>query len=455
MPLLSVSSHPRIFVNSINIALTTQLGLGAGMLESKLPRPILALSPYRIVQVACGAQHSAAVTCSGDLFTWGRGIEGQLGHSSRHLPPEVNDAVTGVQLRPKPVPAFLATKKRARSVAGVSCGHDFTVVVTRTGEVWAFGAGVVGQLGIGRVTREPSPTVVMSACPLTGEPFVEVSAGWAHVLAMTSGGGVFSWGFNALGSLGLGDRRTRFVPEAVPLNGWSDSEGGSENGLAGSSDDKGVTAVAKKINACGSCSGVLTAGGELLTWGCNNDGRLGHSTGRRRKLSGERQRENVLRPRRVERLAKAETTDFALSGGGGVALVPLRVQSIEPASGPLEAGCKVEIHGDAFWDSPDIVVKFTPVARGHKPAAARSAVGTYATASNCSPDGGGGDDDDEHFREYILCTAPPFASPEEVYVEVRRWVALSVNGSNPSGTHSVAIVLKLIARSCLSAKKQR
>ncbi|CAM9273402.1 unnamed protein product, partial [Hapterophycus canaliculatus] len=76
-----------------------QLGLGAGTSETRLPKAITALSAYRVVQVACGALHSAAITSYGDLFTWGRGTEGQLGHASRHLPPELNDAITGVQLR--------------------------------------------------------------------------------------------------------------------------------------------------------------------------------------------------------------------------------------------------------------------------------------------------------------------------------------------------------------------
>ncbi|CAM9677792.1 unnamed protein product, partial [Sphacelaria rigidula] len=112
-----------------------QLGLGAHTFESKTPRQIPALSSYRVVQVACGAKHSAAVTSHGDLFTWGRGIEGQLGHSSRHLPPALNEAISGLQLKPKAVPAFLATKNRSRPVHHVACGHNFTVVVTRVGEV--------------------------------------------------------------------------------------------------------------------------------------------------------------------------------------------------------------------------------------------------------------------------------------------------------------------------------
>lgn len=380
------------------------------------------------MQVACGAHHSAAVTSHGDLFTWGRGIEGQLGLSSPHLPTELNEAITGVQFRPKPVPAFLATKKRCRPVAGVSCGHNFTVVVTRVGEVWAFGEGSAGQIGVGRITKAPVPTVVMTACPATGEPFVEVAAGWAHALARTKGGGVFSWGFNAMGSLGLGDHQTRFFPEAVTLRGdWHEGSGPGDRcgGPSGPSGPRGSEVnvisdrkkgrIAVKINACGHCSGALTTEGELLTWGCHSAGRLGYSYGG--SCGRPEGIEYVPRPRRVDRLAGAELTDFALSGGGGVALIPLRVKSIYPASGPLETGCKVVIHGCGFWDSPDIVVKFTPVARGARPVAARSAVGTYV--ARCEAGADDGELGDSGGIERVTCVAPCFTSPEEVKVEVR------------------------------------
>lgn len=401
---------------------SSQLGLGAGMLESKFPKAIPALNAYRVVQVACGAHHSAAVTSYGDLFTWGRGMEGQLGHASRHLPPELNDAITGVQLRPKPVPAFLATKKRQRPVAGVSCGVNFTVVVTRAGSVWAFGGGTMGQLGIGRLTSAGVPKVVMPSCPVTEEPFVEVAVGWAHTLARTSGGKVYSWGFNALGSLGLGDHRTRFFPEVVPLGAWqkhrADDVGIVRNELVSSSnptENKAAYAAAVKVHASGNCSGALTAEGELFTWGCDiNVDELGQGGGGEFRRNAPQRVEHVLRPQRMGRLVGAKITDFALANKGGIALVPLRVRSIEPTSGPLETGCKVLIEGYGFWDSPDIVVKFTPISKGHKPSASRSAVGTYVPreAGQSGRDPGNG-------IEFLTCTAPCFASPETVLVEVR------------------------------------
>ena len=43
------------------------------------PAPLLALQRYRVVHVAAGDMHSVAITDAGDLWTWGRGMEGQLG----------------------------------------------------------------------------------------------------------------------------------------------------------------------------------------------------------------------------------------------------------------------------------------------------------------------------------------------------------------------------------------
>lgn len=39
-----------------------------------------ALSSLPVAIISCGWRHTLAVTDSGQVFTWGRGVNGQLGH---------------------------------------------------------------------------------------------------------------------------------------------------------------------------------------------------------------------------------------------------------------------------------------------------------------------------------------------------------------------------------------
>lgn len=64
-------------------------------LSCEKPRLIEALKAKRVRDVACGSSHSAAITSNGELYTWGCGEYGRLGHG---------DNVT--QLRPKQVKAL-------------------------------------------------------------------------------------------------------------------------------------------------------------------------------------------------------------------------------------------------------------------------------------------------------------------------------------------------------------
>lgn len=44
------------------------------------PTLIASLSGKNIVAISCGSSHSAAISAEGELFTWGRGNYGRLGH---------------------------------------------------------------------------------------------------------------------------------------------------------------------------------------------------------------------------------------------------------------------------------------------------------------------------------------------------------------------------------------
>lgn len=61
------------------------------------PRIIESLRGKDVVDVACGGAHSAAITASGELYTWGKGRYGRLGHgdSDDQLKPKFVEALLG------------------------------------------------------------------------------------------------------------------------------------------------------------------------------------------------------------------------------------------------------------------------------------------------------------------------------------------------------------------------
>ena len=48
------------------------------------PSLISGLAGKQVVQIACGSTHSAAITSEGELYTWGRGNYGRLGHGKNY-----------------------------------------------------------------------------------------------------------------------------------------------------------------------------------------------------------------------------------------------------------------------------------------------------------------------------------------------------------------------------------
>jgi alpha-tubulin suppressor-like RCC1 family protein len=88
-----------------------------------------------VVMVAAGKGHSAALTSAGRLLLWGGNHFGQLGQGDRE------QRLVPVTLGP---PQF-----GGAPVAMVACGAGHTLVVTRSGLLFAFGFGGGGQLGLG------------------------------------------------------------------------------------------------------------------------------------------------------------------------------------------------------------------------------------------------------------------------------------------------------------------
>lgn len=79
-------------------------------------------------------------------------------------------------------------------------------------KVYAWGCSKYGQLGLGDVYESPYPRLITS---LANENVITLSCGQFHTLALTEKGQVFAWGWGVHGQLGLGNIDDQRLPVCV------------------------------------------------------------------------------------------------------------------------------------------------------------------------------------------------------------------------------------------------
>ncbi|MGL4951325.1 MAG: RCC1 domain-containing protein, partial [Mycoplasma sp.] len=133
------------------------------------------------------------------------------------------------------------------NVLDVSLGQYHSVARTSSG-VYAWGWNLRGQLGLGNFdTRYTTPQKVTALSEIP----TQISTGFSHTTVLTSSG-MYTWGYNANGQLGLGTTTEKYnTPQKVTISG-----------------------TPTKISAGESHSAAVTSSG-LYTWGLNTSGQLG------------------------------------------------------------------------------------------------------------------------------------------------------------------------------------
>uniref|UniRef100_A0A0D3G736 FYVE-type domain-containing protein n=1 Tax=Oryza barthii TaxID=65489 RepID=A0A0D3G736_9ORYZ len=183
--------------------------LGHGDRQSlSVPREVESLKGLRTVRAACGVWHTAAVVevmvgnssssncSSGKIFTWGDGDKGRLGHGDKDT-----------RLVPTCVAALVEP-----NFCQIACGHCMTVALTTSGHVYTMGSPVYGQLG----NPQADGMLPVRVEGKLHKNFVEeISCGAYHVAVLTSRTEVYTWGKGANGRLGHGDTDDRSSPTLV------------------------------------------------------------------------------------------------------------------------------------------------------------------------------------------------------------------------------------------------
>ena len=271
------------------------------------PTPVPSMQERRIVSVATSEEHCLALSADGEVFSWGRGSYGALGHgddSDRAVPckiellchieciaagPSWTSAAVdeggrlftwgrvrlveeeededgeleefggpsglGYELDPEAY-GLPATPKRVDAlsqdrVVGVALGEGFTLVVTDAGAVFSFGFSWEGGLGRGSLVSEVLPRRIQDLAE-TGRRFVAVAAGYCHDFALTEKGELYGWGCERANGHGREERTPQRVAALIGQR-------------------------IKLVYAHDSASCVVTEKGELFTWGdSSGEDSLGH-----------------------------------------------------------------------------------------------------------------------------------------------------------------------------------
>lgn len=149
--------------------------------------------------LACGGSFSAVVTSSGAVYTWGMGKHGQLGYELT--------AVSGQQPTPRQVTDTLGNVQ----VMSIACGREHTLVLSYSGDLFAWGSNKFGQLGTGDHHNNKVPVQLRDLKDDEGRAlkFTKIDTGDNHSAAISSTNRLFTWGNGMYGQLGHGDPKIR------------------------------------------------------------------------------------------------------------------------------------------------------------------------------------------------------------------------------------------------------
>ncbi|KAJ8534527.1 hypothetical protein K7X08_016255 [Anisodus acutangulus] len=163
------------------------------------PGSIEELHELKAADVACGHDHSLVVCCDGTLFTGGSNVYGQLGRATKDL----GLGPVDIRFRPITIASGLRHSLAVCNNPSSEATQDATSVVSR-------GWNQSSQLG-----REGPTEIPQVVEGLAGEIPVSVSGGRAHSLALTAKKEVWAWGSGRNGRLGLGSSADEVEPVLV------------------------------------------------------------------------------------------------------------------------------------------------------------------------------------------------------------------------------------------------
>jgi alpha-tubulin suppressor-like RCC1 family protein len=267
-----------------------------------------------------------ALTADGKLLGWGQDERGQVGRGNQVWRTEPVDMMTGMVEGPANVaatsrgPVFLSsawwlvilssaqatnatTTNRLISIDNeqsdlVAAGFDHLLIVKQDGTLSGYGTNLYGQIGDGTTNTTFNLRPVVTTGVLAGKSYSQIAAGAYFSLVLTTDGGLYAWGQNNLGQLGIGGTSNTSLPVAVDVS----------EALAGK--------VPVAIAAGNDHVLCATSDGRLYAWGANDHGQLGDGTTTSRLRAVEIPRTGEFAGSSITKVWAGSTHSFALASDG-------------------------------------------------------------------------------------------------------------------------------------------
>jgi alpha-tubulin suppressor-like RCC1 family protein len=188
-------AHGRVYACGLN----HEGELGDGTVKSST-RPVVVRLPRsaQVRKLVASYANSGAVLANGTYYDWGLNAAGQVGIGTRGGPVAM------------PVQVKLPHRVRQVFQGGSLPRNGQTLALLSNGALYAWGDGRQYQLGTGNTRSQPLPVLVGLPAGLS---FRVVATGGATSYGITRHGNVFAWGANGLGQVGNGS--TTNVPRPV------------------------------------------------------------------------------------------------------------------------------------------------------------------------------------------------------------------------------------------------
>jgi len=172
-----------------------QLGHNEKSSRASPQRLELNLGDERVVEISCGFAYSMFVTDKHRLYVCGANEHGQL----------------GIENNFQDILSFVINPSLS-DVDRVSCGYFHSAALLLNGDLQCWGSSEFGQTGHGTKEDIRTPRIVEG---LVGKRLKGIACGSFHTVAVTDLQNVYSWGRGSKGRLGVFTSNDHFTPRLV------------------------------------------------------------------------------------------------------------------------------------------------------------------------------------------------------------------------------------------------